>query len=121
MTGLDDTKAAEEWCSSMMTLLGWAPNDTELQGGRHRMSSLIGHIKLLDPIIDVTPEYEVQQRVHSYMMWIIGGLLAVDTSSNKVKFDVSTISSRPGQCWAIRLGSSHTSYIVQISLSCFIV
>lgn len=60
-------------------------DDTEFSGGRLRMSSLIGHIKLLNLITDDTPEYEVQHRVRFYMMWIIGSMLAVDTSGCKVK------------------------------------
>ncbi|KAM3319521.1 hypothetical protein P3S67_006721 [Capsicum chacoense] len=49
------------------------------------MTSLIKHITNLPLITDASSEIDVQQQVRLYLLWIIGGMLAVDTSGNKVK------------------------------------
>ncbi|PHT69507.1 hypothetical protein T459_24611 [Capsicum annuum] len=87
VTGIDLTLDPADWQTRMVDLLGWAPIDIDrgFQGGRLLMTSLIKHITNLRLIIDASSEIDVQQRVRLYLLWIIGGMLAVDTSGNKVK------------------------------------
>ncbi|KAM3326454.1 hypothetical protein P3S67_001580 [Capsicum chacoense] len=87
VTEIDLTLDPADWQTRMVDLLGWAPIDInrEYQGGRLLMTSLIKHITNLPLITNASSEIDVQQRVRLYLLWIIGGMLAIDTSGNKVK------------------------------------